>query len=1049
MRARFSEYGPAFGAVLMLALTAGSALAQGRIAGRVTTQEGAPLNGAQVQLEGSGYGGLTDAEGRYLIQNVRPGTYNVTVQFIGYADRRQNNVVVAAGETATVDFQLSTEALRLQEVVVSGVADPIEGIRAPFTVGRVSMEDIAVPPPNIATAIRGRVAGVRIVSASGMPGSGVDIRLRSRLGVNTSSSPLIVIDGIIQAGNTDYLADLDALDIEDIEVLKGAAAASLYGSQAQSGVIEIRTRRGREVQAGQTRITMRSEYGQSFLGDVPSTATHHPYLMNDAGQWIDEDGGVVARVDRVLRPDRMVATPYSGTLYNHLDLFFDPGRFMNNTLSIAQNTQSTNFFASFSDSREGGVVPDFNEGFRRQNMRFNLDHRVRSDLTVAITTYLARSEQNNLSGGNPFYDLRFIAPDIDLRAPNVNSEGEVVGPYIIFADSTANQNSPLYALWANDSWDYNKRMQGALQVRYNPLSWFNLDGLVGFDRSDRETHAVRPHDYVSADPDILGDGFVSRNHNYSEAWNGHLQGTLIRSFGDLTARTRARWNFERSEGSGFSGQGNEYIVKNVPTINNMVERNASGAEFNRTRTEGYMVNTGLDFRGKYNGDFLIRRDGSSRFGPQNRWHTYYRGSVSWMMSEEDWWPFQFLTAFKPRVSIGTAGARPGFSWQYEVWSVGSSGPSKGTLGNRNLKPERTTEREVGLDFIINDRYSVELTHARSTVDDQLIPVPLPGFYGYGSQWQNIGQVKTKAYEATFEAALLQRPNASWNMGLILDRAEGWLSDWQSTCYRTSNFYRCAGESFSTMRRKTWMTSPGDLPAFHAGSHSQFQVNDEGYLVPVGNHRFTDGTAQNLWGTRVTIDGVEYAWGTPIFIVDENGEVDDLHIAGDANPDFHLGWTNRLRLGGLTISTLVDAKIGGDVYNATRQWPYRDNTSMDQVQAGKPQEHWKPIDYYQTLYSTNSYNSHFIEDGSYIKFRELQIGYRLGRDVLTRLLPLSGLGMQGLTLNLLGRNLYTITDYSGFDPEVGGTGAGGATENPIDSFGYPNFRQFTLSVEIQF
>jgi TonB-linked SusC/RagA family outer membrane protein len=886
-----------------------------------------------------------------------------------------------------------------------------------------------------------------------MPGSGVDIRLRARSGVNTSDAPLIVIDGIIQAtssgGNTaEYLADLDPKDIEHMEVLKGAAASSLYGSRAQAGVIEITTRKGREVAVGQTRITLRSEYGQSFMGEVPFTATHHPYLMNNSGQWIDEDGNVVARVDRELRPDRMVATPYSGQLYNHLDLFFDPGRFVNNTLTVAQNSQSTNFFVSVADNREGGIVPDFNDGYHRQNLRFNLDHRLRSDLTVGFTTFLARSEQQNLTGGNPFYDLRFIAPDIDLTAPNVNSDGEVVGPYIIAADSTANQNSPLYTLWANDDRDFNKRAQGSMQLRYNPMSWFNVDGLIAYDRSDRERHYVRPDDYVSADPDVLGEGFVRRDHNYSQSWNGHLQGTLIRSFGDLTMRSRGRFNFERRENSGFRGQGNEYIVSNVPTINNMVERDASGAEFTRVRTEGYMINTAFDYGNKYIGDFLVRRDGSSLFGPEDRWNTYYKASFSYLMSEESWWPFEIFTAFKPRFSIGTAGAQPGFAWQYQTWSVSSAGPSKDRLGNRELKPEKTTERDFGLDFIINDRFSVELTYATSTVEDQLVPVPLPDFYGYGSQWQNLGTVDTKAYEATFEASLVQTPDLSWNMGMILDRAESRLSDWQSNCYRTASFYRCGGESLSTMRMRKQMTSLDELPSFHSGSRGQFQVNDDGYVVPVGDSDYTDGLSQNLWGSRVTIDGVEYAWGIPIFVLDENGEIDDLQKVGDARADFNMGWTNRIRWKGFTISSLVDAKVGGDIYNATRQWPYRDNISGDQVQADKPDELRKPIAYYAQLYATNSRNSHFVEDGTYIKFRELQIGYTLDRETLNRL-KLGGLGLQSMTLNLLGRNLFTITDYSGFDPEVGDGGAGGATENPTDDFDYPNFRTFTLGFEIQF
>lgn len=1043
---------PVVGAFLLLLLAVAPAQAQnGVITGTVTSEQGQPLAGAQITLTQTGYGAQTNAEGVYRIPDVRPGTYNVEVQYIGYATEREANVVLDDGELVTQDFQLSTQALQLQQIRVTGVADPIEGVRMPFSISRVEMEDITVPAhQDMASVIRGRVAGARVVSSSGMPGSGVDIRLRARHGVNTSDSPLIVVDGVIQAQNT---VDLDALDIESLEVLKGAAAASLYGSRAQAGVIEIQTRRGREVGAGQTRITLRSEVGQSFLGDVPPTASHHPYLMDENGEFIDEDGNIVARVDRVLAEDRMVDNPYTGQLYNHLELFFDPGRFANNSVNIAQNTNSTNFFASFADSRETGVAPDFNEGYHRQNLRFNIDHRMRSDLTVGFSIYHSKSSQQNLSGGNPFYDLRFIAPDIDLTQPNLDTEGNPTQPYLIRPDSTANQNSPLYDLWVTDSWDYRQRTQGSFNVRFNPFSWLNLDALMAYDRSDRESHFVEPADLLTTDPAVTAEGEVSREHDYDEAINGHLQATLIRSFGELTARTRLRWNFEREEESGFDAEGQGYIVRNVPTIDNMLETEGGGAEFDFIRTEGFMLNTGLDFQNKYIGDFLIRREGSSLFGPDNRWHTYYRASLSYLMSEEEWWPFESLTAFKPSFSIGTAGARPGFDWRYETWSVGSAGPSKGTLGNRNLAPEVSTEQDFGLDLIINDRYSVELTYAKSTVDDQLIPIPLPSFFGYGSQWQNGGQVKTEAYEATFEAALVQNQNMSWNMGLVLDRAKAWLSEWESTCYRTSNFYRCQGESFSTMRRRTWMTSLDDLPDFHSGSLDQFQVNDEGYLVPVGDADYTDGLNSdgtvNRWGTFVDIDGVEYAWGEPIYIVNEDGSVDDLHEAGDANPLFNLGWTNRIRWRGFTFSSLLDAKIGGDIYNGTAQWPYRDDMSMDQVQAGKPLELKKPLDYYQELYSTNAANSHFIEDGTYVKIREIQVGYRLSSETLNSFLPANGLGMQSMALNLIGRNLFTFTDYTGIDPEVGGGGAGGPTENPDDSFDYPNFRQFTFSVEVQF
>jgi TonB-linked SusC/RagA family outer membrane protein len=1024
-------------AVLLLPpLGQAHAQATGSVSGQVVSAAtGEPLRGAQVFLEGTGHGTLTGGDGTYTIPNVRPGTYNVVVRMIGHADGRQANQTVRAGETASIDFQLRTSALALQEVVVTGVADPIEGVRVPFTVSRVNVEDMPVPATNPVATLQGRIPGARVQGTSGQPGTGMNVRLRARNSVNTSEAPLMVVDGVIQGAN---IVDIDPQDIETIEVVRGAAAASLYGSRAQAGVIQITTRRGQSIAAGQTRITARTEYGFSQVPRVPGLAMHHPFHVDAQGQWIDRDGNPVDRESRVIQPSRMMDNPYTGPVYNHLDLFFDPGQFFNTTVSVGRNSEDTNFYISAADNRETGVVPEFNQGYHRQNVRFNLDHRIRDDLTVGFTSYHMKSAREVLHG-NPFFALRFISPDVDLMQPNPDGE-----PFHIQPDPAQLEPNPLYAASVVDDWQYRARTQGSINLRYNPFSWFNVDGLFAYDRSDRERSRFYPKGYKTMGPSVLNDGDFTRAHSFDETLNGHVQGVFIQAFGDLTTRTRLRYGFETEEFESQEARAREFRVQGVRSLNAGAQEFVGGSS-SRVRSEGVSLNTGLDFGGRYIADLLVRRDGSSLFGPDDRWQTYYRAAFSYLMSEEPWWPVRDITAFKPRYSIGTAGSRPGFAWRYETWNIGTTGPSKGTLGNRLLRPEHTTEQDMGLDIIFRDRVSLELTRATSVVEDQLIPMPLPGFVGYNSQWQNAGTVETTAYEAALEAALVQRPGLDWRMGLVADRSESVLTDWQRTCYSTSTFYRCEGESFSTMRGRQVVTGHDQLHERHTGSHGQFQVNDDGYLVPVGDSDFTAGR----WGERVTIDGVEYDWGIPIFQLDEEGNIDNLAIIGDANPRFNLGWTNDVTWRGLRFASLVDMRIGGDVYNLTRQWPYRDNMSPDQVQAGKPEELKKPIDYYQRLYAATATNSHFVEDGSFAKLRELSLSYRLGADQLGRLGPLGAIGMDALTLQLIGRNLLTVTNYSGIDPEVGATGAGGPTENPFDDFSYPNFRTFTFSAQVQF
>lgn len=247
-----------------------------------------------------------------------------------------------------------------------------------------------------------------------------------------------------------------------------------------------------------------------------------------------------------------------------------------------------------------------------------------------------------------------------------------------------------------------------------------------------------------------------------------------------------------------------------------------------------------------------------------------------------------------------------------------------------------------------------------------------------------------------------------------------------------------------MYGRGFLKSLDDLDRHWGGRFAEFknlfQVNDDGYLVPVGNGNWNQGLAQGLWGTVVNVGGVNFPWGIPIVERDQTG-VFARTVMGDANARFNFGYTNNLQWRGIQFFTLWDAKIGGDVYNNTRQWPYRDNISPDQVQFGKSDETKKPIDYYEALYNTNSWNSHFVEDGTYLKLREVSVGYRFNQTQLQR--AMGGFGMSSLSLNLIGRNLLTFTNYKGDDPEVG------SVNSPIDEFSYPNFRTYTLGVSIEF
>ncbi|MGE0443565.1 MAG: hypothetical protein AB7S39_24025, partial [Gemmatimonadales bacterium] len=511
--------------------------------------------------------------------------------------------------------------------------------------------------------------------------------------------------------------------------------------------------------------------------------------------------------------------------------------------------------------------------------------------------------------------------------------------------------------------------------------------------------------------------------------------SFLRQFGSLTARGSLRGLIERENADFFDAVGTDLTVDAVPDLNT-AQTSTIGQTSSEIRAEAVIASAGFDWKGKVIIDGLVRRDGSSLFGPEQRRATYYRVSAAYRMAEESWWPIQAVNEFKLRVSQGTSGGRPDFADQYETYSVGNGGTlSKETLGNRNLKPEQARETEVGVDLIAWNRLSLQLSYARSKVVDQLVLIPLKAVFGFTSQWQNAGTIEGNTVEATLQAQVLNSTNTSLYLGATFDRSRNTVTQFDRPCFLTQTIgYRCAGEALGAMYGQKFVRDASELPAVHSGSAGQFQVNDEGWLVPVGTANYTDG----LWGTTVTIDGVAYPWGIPFRQLDANGQPLVGKI-GNGIPDFNLGFNASLRYKALTVYGLFTTQIGGDVYNYTQQRMYQNQRSARQDQAGKEDGLKKSVDYYSAFYNANTVNNYFVESGTHGKLRELSLRYRLAGTAL----GLGRIGARAVNLSLVGRNLLVISNYTGYDPEVG------SVLNRLDDFVYPQFRTITGGIEIEF
>jgi TonB-linked SusC/RagA family outer membrane protein len=1025
--------------LLLLALAAPMGALHGQRTGTVTgvvtnAQTGEPMAGVQVFLEGTNFGRVTQQNGRYLLVGVPVGRYTLSAQMIGFGTSRNENVVVQQDATVEVNFRLRTQVLSLEELVVTGVTDPIAGVKLPFTVSTISQQALAVPTTHSAVAsIQGKIAGATIVRGSGQPGSGVSVLLRTPTSIVRSNSPMFVVDGVILSstiGGT--TTDLESLDIEKIEVIKGAAAAALYGSRAAAGVISITTSRGSGIPLEATQIIARTEIGESQLpSGVPLTQNHY-WAIDEQGRFIDEQGNPITSREqsRIVSTDRMLDKPFPGPLYDNINQFFRPGRFNTTSVSLAHRTESGNYLLALNSYDEKGTITT-NEGYQRYNLRLNLDHRLADVLNLSASVYHNRSTRHGLSG-SPFWDVLMFTPDIDLNAR------DSVGNYIQQPDPLIIRENPIWRQASRDN--RNKRARTLMNgtLRFSPFRWLNFDANLSYDRGDRTDQVYVPKGVpvVSSLDDQFTDGRYELEHRLTDVYNAALSANLMHRFGDLTARSTFRGLLERETYTRFTADSRDFWVRDVQRMDIGQDQRTSSF-WQEIRANGYIAQTGLDYAGKYIGDLLVRRDGSSLFGSEARWQTYYRASGAWRMAQEPWFSLPGVHEFKLRYSIGTAGGRPSFSDQYETWSISTSGAvSKGTLGNRALEPEYTTEQEYGLDMILWNRFQVELTYAHQKTEGQLIQIPQVGASGYSNQWQNAGTIEGKTYEATVQMLLAQRPGLNWSATLVADKTDSEITDWRRVCYFSGLALRCQGSNLTRMWGDSHIRSLDKLP--EGTPREEFQINDDGYVVWVGpGGSWRDGN----WGQSETVNDALYRWGRPILERDSTGGVAQVPI-GEGNPDFNFGLLNQVRWGNFMAHAHLHARIGGEIYNRTSQRLYQHFRHMDLDQTGKPDDRKKPIDYYQDLYNTNNNTAHFVEDASYLKLREVALRYTFTRSSLQRM----GIGRfpaERVTLGLIGRNLLTFTGYSGYDPEVG------TIFNPQDNFNWPNTRTLTANVEIQF
>jgi hypothetical protein len=436
--------------------------------------------------------------------------------------------------------------------------------------------------------------------------------------------------------------------------------------------------------------------------------------------------------------------------------------------------------------------------------------------------------------------------------------------------------------------------------------------------------------------------------------------------------------------------------------------------------------------------------------------------------------------FRLRASRGTAGSTPRFTAQYETFSCGTGGCSLGQAGNKNLKPETTTETEIGTDVTLFDRLGVEFTNARSSTKNQILNVPTPATLGFTNQWQNAGTLANNTYELGLNLPVMNRRDFSWSMRGTWDRTRTEITElFTPEYYSSSNASGGAGSFFLITADRTkesgvpknrygnvwgrrFYTSCSSLPASlqsECGPGKAYQTNDEGWLVWVGDgNSYTEGITKNLWQTKLSAANSPWAaplfWGHPILDRPLRGEIGEgvpqLHIIGNVMPDFRMTYANNVQYKRVTLYGLFDGTFGHDIYNLGEGWGLLDFSSGQFDQASKSVGLAKPAGYTWRAESAGGTGGFYdiigptnfnVEDGTYVKLREVALTYRVG--------AVKGVG--DWTVGVVGRNLLTLTNYSGYDPELGVSGgaSGSALINQVDDFDFPTLRTYTISLSTRF
>lgn len=975
-------------------------LQEGVITGTVTDAEtGEPIPGVNIYLPDLETGAATDAEGVYRITNIPEGTYLVRATYVGYQAFESEANILADQET-TLDIAMKTSALELGEMVVSGLASSVKRENLANSVSKVTAEELTggTSPVTVDNALQGKVVGTNMVSSSGAPGGGVDIKLRgiSTLGAG-SSQPLIIVDGVyinneeLQTGvsavsnqadpeqddGANRLADLNPDEIESIEVLKGPSAAAIYGARANAGVVIIETKRG---SGGDTQVSFSQDIGYSTILNKIGAASWSEEKID----LVYGEGSSLAESAKELYQQAV----QNGTLRDYEELVFgEEGAMLNTQLSLSGGDDRTQFYISGSFKDENGIIE--NTGFGRYSIRANIDHQLTDNISVASSSNYINTQSNRGWTGNggvgSVVQGVINTPTFAQLLPTDDGS---------YPDNPFFQMNPLeLADFGVNDQDVNRFLQSLstditlLQLGDHNLN-VNIDGGIDYLNSASMVYMPpflqfqqtreNPGDVISSDEKLLNlnlQAFLVYNTTLNSSDDPWYLTTQV---GYTTFHKERKLQQVRGRG----------LVPGQMNVENASLQEIYNQYFSEVTDVGYVAQQEVNWNDKIIGTVGARFDKSTLNADQEEFYFFPKASLAINLTNFDFWNIGIIEQFKLRSAYGETGGLPNFGETFEALNSGIISGNLGTFrSNRtidpDLKPETAEELEMGIDVgLRGGRAFLEATYYVKNVRDLILDRQLPGSAGLQVVATNAADLQNRGVELSLNVIPVQTDNFTWNTTLNWWTNEAEITELNIPALTTGGFGSALG---------TFYIAEGFSPTTIVGTPF---IQDAGRFTIYGN---TQPDFQSSWYNSINIF--------------QNWELNFFWHYSRGQQNINL------------------MRFLSDGAGTTPDW--NEDYNNDGVPNGIDRE--------------GEGAGRYIEDASYLKLREASLYYTVPSDFLN---DFTANTVKDMQVGISGNNLLLFSPFSGYDPEASEFGSS-AIEGGIAVAPFPSSRSFMFHIQLDF